>query len=64
MILRAETHIKEKKTGYYDELIGAVLAQYRRPESTILMTEIPYQGRRCYYEPTSAVRHNNTDLNK
>ena len=24
MILRAETHIKKKKTGYCDELIGAV----------------------------------------
>ena len=24
MILRVETHIKKKKTGYYDELIKAV----------------------------------------
>ena len=42
MILRAETHIKKKKTGYYDELIGAVWhytadlrAQYLGPKSFI-----------------------------
>ena len=42
MILRAETHIKKKKTGYYDELIGAVWhntadmrAQYLGPKSLI-----------------------------
>ena len=42
MILRAETHIKKKKKGYYDELIGAVWhntadlrAQYLGPKSLI-----------------------------
>ena len=42
MILRGETHIKKKKTGYYDELIGAVWhntadmrAQYLGPKSLI-----------------------------
>ena len=42
MILRAETHIKKKKIGYYDKLIGAVWhntadlrAQYLRPKSLI-----------------------------
>ena len=42
MILRVETHIKKKKTGYYDELIGAVWhntadlrAQYLEPKSLV-----------------------------
>ena len=42
MILRAEIHIKKKKKGYYDELIGAVWhntadlrAQYLGPKSLI-----------------------------
>ena len=42
MILRGETHIKKKKTGYYDELIGAVWhniadlrAQHLGPKSLI-----------------------------
>ena len=42
MILRTETHIKKKETGYYDELIGAVWhntadlrAQYLGPKSLI-----------------------------
>ena len=42
MILKVETHIKKKKTGYYDELIGAVWhntadlrAQYLGPKSLI-----------------------------
>ena len=40
MILRVKTHTKKKKTGYYDELIGAVWhntadlrAQYLGPKS-------------------------------
>ena len=64
MILRGETHIKKKKTGYYDELIGAVWhntadlrAQYLGPKSLI-------KKKRHYYELTSVVRHNNTELNK
>ena len=42
MILRAEIHIKKKKKGYYDELIGAVWhntadlrAQHLGPKSLI-----------------------------
>ena len=42
MILRVKTHTKKKKTGYYDELIGAVWhntadlrAQYLGPKSLI-----------------------------
>ena len=42
MMLRAETHIKKKKKGYYDELIGAVWhntadlkVQYLGPKSLI-----------------------------
>ena len=42
MILRAKTHIKKKKTRYYDELIGAVWqntadlrAQYLGPKFLI-----------------------------
>ena len=42
MILKAETHIKKKRTGYYDELIGVVWhntaelrAQYLGPKSLI-----------------------------
>ena len=64
MIHRAEIHIKKKKKGYYDELIGTVwhntadlTAQYLGPKSLI-------KEKRRYYELTSAVRHNNTDLNK
>ena len=61
--LRLKPILRRKRQDIMMSLLGG-LAQYRRPESVILRAEIPYQGKRYYYELTSAVRHNNTDLNK
>ena len=64
MILRAETHIKKKKKRYYDELIGAVWHNTADLRAQNLGSKSLINEKCAIYELTSAVRHNNTDLNK
>ena len=63
MILRAETPIRKKNKGYYDELIESawhntadLRAQDLGPKSLI-------KEKGVVMDFTSAVRHNNADLN-
>ena len=63
MILRAETPIRKKKKGHYDELIES--AWYNTADLRVqdlgLKSLIKEKG--VVMDFTSAVRHNNADLN-
>ena len=61
MILRVKTHIKKKKTGYYDELIEAVWHNTADLRAQYLGSKLLLR-KRYYHEFNRVIWHNNADL--